>query len=27
GLKNEWVYLPKGTCNKIVGGIVLEQAS
>jgi len=22
GDKNEWVLLPKGTCNKIVGGIL-----
>ena len=25
GDDNEWVYVPEGTCDKIVGGTVLEQ--
>ncbi|MET0378626.1 MAG: DUF2282 domain-containing protein [Spongiibacteraceae bacterium] len=25
GQKDAWVYVPKGTCAKIVGGIVLEK--
>ena len=24
GDKNEWVYVPEGTCEKIVGGVVKE---
>ncbi len=23
--KNEWVYLPKGTCDKITGGTVVKK--
>lgn len=25
GQKDAWVYVPKGTCAKIVGGIVIEK--
>jgi len=25
GDKNEWVYLPEGTCDKIVGGTVVSK--
>lgn len=27
GAKDDWVYVPTGTCQKIVGGAVLEAAN
>jgi uncharacterized membrane protein len=27
GASNEWVYLPKGTCEKLVGGSTTKPAS
>ena len=25
GAANEWIYVPEGTCEKIVGGVVKES--
>jgi uncharacterized membrane protein len=25
GRKDSWIYVPKGTCEKIVGGVVLDK--